>query len=143
MKTVSQILARIGPQFNTIDAETRVVDALSVMKMEQTSFIIVTRNGQYTGIVTERDYAQKVLLMGKSSHLTKVEDIMSCNLPAVSSGDPVEKCMMLMNAYKTRYLPVFDDFEFKAIITMQDIIALSMSDKEYDDLLRFNSEKVF
>ena len=143
MKTVANILHKKTSQFNAVEAGTNVMNALSLMNAADETFIIVTKEGKYAGLVTERDYAQKVILAGRSSHQTKVEEIMNCNLPTVSSNDSIEKCMMLMNAYKTRYLPVFEDFEFKNVITMKDLISLTIINKEYRDLLKYSSDKVF
>ena len=143
MKTVANILNKKVSHYNMVETGTNVMNALSLMNASPEGFIIVTRNGSYAGIVTERDYAQKVILAGKSSYQTKVEEIMNCNLPAVSSTDSIERCMMLMNAYRTRYLPVFDDFEFKNVITMNDLISLSIIKKEYRELVKNSSDKVF
>ena len=143
MKTVANILNKKVSHYNMVETGTNVMNALSLMNASPEGFIIVTRDGRYAGIVTERDYAQKVILAGKSSYQTKVEEIMNCNLPAVSSTDSIERCMMLMNAYRTRYLPVFDDFEFKNVITMNDLISLSIIRKEYRELVKNSSDKVF
>ena len=143
MKTVANILNKKVSHYNLVETGTNVMNALSLMNASPEGFIIVTRDGSYAGIVTERDYAQKVILAGKSSYQTKVEEIMNCNLPAVSSTDSIERCMMLMNAYRTRYLPVFDDFEFKNVITMNDLISLSIIRKEYRELVKNSSDKVF
>lgn len=143
MKTVANILNKKVCQYNMVEAGTSVMYALSLMNASHETFIIVTRDDRYAGIVSERDYAQKVILAGKSSYQTKVEEIMNCNLPAVSSTDSIERCMMLMNAYRTRYLPVFDDFEFKNVITMNDLISLSIIRKEYRELVKNSSDKVF
>ena len=143
MKTVAEILARKKPPHNMLEADTRVIDALSLMKTIDHNYIIVLKDGRYAGIFTERDYAQKVILMGKGDHATKLEDIMSSNLPTVSSEDTVENCMMLMNAHKTRYLPVFNDFNFVDVITMNDLIRISMNNKEHEELVGYSSEKIF
>ena len=108
MITVANILNKKVCQYNMVEAGTNVMYALSLMNASHETFIIVTRDDRYAGIVSERDYAQKVVLAGKSSQQTNVEEIMNCNLPTVSSTDTIERCMMLMNAYRTRYLPVFD-----------------------------------
>lgn len=142
MKTVADILQK-GPQFNVVEADTKVVDALSTMKMHNLSYLIVNRNGNYEGIVTERDYAQKIVLMGRASTSTTVGEIMSTNLPIVNTSETIENCMKLMNAHKTRYLPVFDQFDFKAVITMNDLIRMSINSKEHEELVGFSSDKVF
>ena len=132
MINVASILQSKGPQFNTLEARTQVIDALAVMKSENLDYIIVTKNGKYTGIFCERDYAQKVILMGRASRSTEIGDIMTTSLPSVCYKDSIEICMTLMTAYKTRFLPVFEEFEFEGVITMNDLIRAEMFKKEHD-----------
>ena len=142
MKTVAHVLAKKQSSHNLVDADTKVNEALAVMKTLDVNYVVVLKNGKYTGIFTERDYAQKVLMMGKPGELTKVEEVMSSNLPTVSSNDSVQNCMMLMNAYKTRYLPVFDAFTFRDVVSMNDLVSLSMN-KQHEELLSRSSERIF
>ncbi len=142
MKTVADILNKKKPPFNMVDADMKVADALSIMKTYDHNYIIVLRNGLYAGIFTERDFAQKVLMMGKIAQVTPVGEVMSINLPTVSSEDTVQECMMLMNAYKTRHLPVYDEFQFKDVISMIDLIRINMN-KEDEALVSFSSDKIF
>jgi signal-transduction protein with cAMP-binding, CBS, and nucleotidyltransferase domain len=143
MTNVASILRRKGPQFNTLDARTHVIDALAVMKSENLDFVIVTKNGKYVGLFSERDYAQKVILMGRASKSTEIGEIMTTNLPHVCYKDKVEVCMMLMTAYRTRFLPVFEEFEFKGVITMNDLIREEMFKKDHVTQLEYDREKVF
>lgn len=143
MKTIADLAVVKGPQTNMVEANTPVIDAFSMMTTNNLSYIVVSRNGTYAGIFTERDYAQKVIMMGREWHTTKVEDVMSDNLPTISSGETVENCMRLMNAFHTRFLPVFDGFEFKTVISMNDLILISVNNKEHVELLRCSSDKVF
>ena len=76
--------------------------------------------------MTERDYAQKVVLLNKNSTDTTVQEIMTVGLPSVSLDTTAEECMKLMNQHKTRYLVVFDGFEFKGIITIHDLMRDSL-----------------
>src|SRR5690348_4073123 len=118
MRIIQEILRQKGPHFNFIEAYAFVIDALTLMKCENISYLIVTENGNYLGIISERDYAHKVILMGKHSDTTLVKEIMTTDLPIVAETETTEQCMLMMNASKSRYLPVFDGLEFKGIITI-------------------------
>lgn len=130
MCTVSKVLSKQGLQNNFIDANATVLDALNAMECENLSYLVVVYCGKYVGLFSERDYARKVILKGRYSSSTLVKEVMSADLPVVSSTDSAEYCMMLMNAYKARYLPVFDDFEFKAVVTVNDLVREALKDKE-------------
>lgn len=145
MRTVSEILKQKGPQFNYIDAEATVFEAISLMKTENISYLIVREKGEYAGIVSERDYTHKVILQNKHSDTTLVKDIMSKDLPVVGLSHTAEQCMMLINSSKSRYLPVFDGLEFKGVITIHDLMreAIAANEKpggkhteEHEKLLR-------
>src|SRR5215471_21638057 len=118
MYTVHEILQQKGPQFNTVDVSETVINAIGLMKTENFSYLIVFDKGEYVGIISERDYAHKVILNHKHSDTTKVREIMTTDLPVVALSTTGEECMVLMNASKSRYLPVFDDAVFKGIITI-------------------------
>ena len=122
MRTINEVLQQKGPHFNYIDAEATVLEAILVMKSENISYLIVNENGKYAGIISERDYTHKVILENKQSATTHVKEIMTKDFPAISSSNTADQCMVLMNASKTRYLPVFDEFEFKGIITIHDLM---------------------
>ncbi|HEY6975885.1 MAG TPA: CBS domain-containing protein [Chitinophagaceae bacterium] len=130
MHTIHEILQRKGPHFNYIEASAFVIDALTLMKCENISYLIVTENGKYIGIISERDYAHKVILMGKHSDTTSVKEIMTTDLPIVSETDTAEQCMVLMNSSKSRYLPVFDGFNFKGIITIHDLMREAIAENQ-------------
>lgn len=142
MKTVANILAKKKPRNNMVAANAPVTDVLLLMKTYDLSYMVVLKDELYAGIFSERDYAQKVLLMNRPSATTCVEDVMSINLPTVSPDDCIENCMMLMNAFKTRYLPVFDNFKFKDVITMNDLMLSSMSN-QHEAMVGYSNEKIF
>src|SRR5690606_24640295 len=79
-------------------------------------------NGNYRGIMTERDYSRKVILKGKSSTDTKVSEIMSSDFPRVTPVDSVEYCMQLMSDKNIRYLPVFEGDVLCGIISINDVV---------------------
>lgn len=134
MSTVAEILQKKGPVFNFVEADTKVIDALSLMKTRNLSYLVARKNGEYAGLVSERDYAQKVILMGKASASTTVEEIMTTNLPTVTSSISANDCMLTMNSYQTRYLPVMDHFDFKGVITIHDLMrdTLQKSDEHHE-----------
>lgn len=122
MATVKDVLSR-KPETVTIPSHSVVIDALKIMAEKNIGSVVVTdANGNYLGIVTERDYSRKVVLKGKHSTTTPVEEIMTTDLPSVSPKDSVEHCRQLMTAQNIRYLPVFLGDELKGIISMSDVV---------------------
>jgi CBS domain-containing protein len=123
MHTVAQILTHKGRSAISVNPETSVLDALKIMSDQNIGSVVVTDNdGTFQGVITERDYSRKVILKGKSSTDTKVEEIMSKDLPHVTPRDTVEYCMELMTANNIRYLPVFTGTEMVGIISMSDVV---------------------
>ena len=123
MNTVNQILLRKQSQLISVYTGTSVLDALKVMAQKNIGSVVVTdKNGNFCGIITERDYARKVVLVGKSSTEVMVEEIMSKDLPSLSLNDTTEHCMMLMTNKNIRYLPVFSGNELRGIISMSDVV---------------------
>ena len=142
MNTVQHILNRKGSQVVFIEAHTTVLDALHLMADRNIgSVVVLGPDGRYMGIVTERDYSRKVILKGKSSTDTTVEEIMSTDLPRLSSGDTVEHCMQLMSSNNIRYLPVFSGDELKGIISMSDVVkeTILMQQETIDHLQQYIS----
>jgi len=122
MSLISNILSRKGRHAISVTPDTTVIDALRIMAEKNIGSIVVMTGDQYLGIITERDYSRKVILRGKHSDETKVSEIMSTDLPSVTSGDSVEHCMQLMSDKNIRYLPVFDNDRLSGIISMSDVV---------------------
>jgi CBS domain-containing protein len=122
MSKIKEILEKKGPHFNTVEPSTPVVDALTIMQSENLSYVVVMENNHFLGIMSERDYTHKIKLKGRHSDSTIVKEIMTHDLPVIGLEVELERCMVLMNVYKTRYLPVFDNLEFKGVITMNDLM---------------------
>lgn len=129
MSKIKDILAKKGPHFNIVTPETKVLDALTLMKAENLSYVVVMQNDQYLGLMSERDYTHKIKLEGRRSETATVKDIMTSDYPVIGFSDDLERCMVLMNVYKTRYLPVFDEMEFKGILTMNDLMREAIDKK--------------
>ncbi len=122
MKKVSDILNRKGRNVVTIDAATTVLDALKLMADKNIGAVVISEHGKYLGLMTERDYARKVILQGRSSHETPVREIMSTGLPRIVPESSIETCMHIMSESNIRYLPVFVDDELSGIISINDLV---------------------
>jgi CBS domain-containing protein len=122
MRKVSDILARKGGKVVTIDAATLVLEALKLMAEKNIGAVVVVEHGEYAGILTERDYARKVILEGRSSDHTTAGEIMSTSIPRVLPENTVENCMHIMTEGKLRYLPVFSYNKLEGIVSMSDVV---------------------
>jgi CBS domain-containing protein len=122
MKKVSNILARKGSSVIAIDGGTTVLDALRLMSDKNIGSVVITEDGSYAGLLTERDYARKVILQGKSSLETQVREIMSTHFPRIIPENSVETCMHVMSENNIRYLPVFRGDELCGIVSISDVV---------------------
>ncbi|SDT59431.1 CBS domain-containing protein [Mucilaginibacter mallensis] len=122
MKKVSDILNRKGVSVVTISADTTVLDALKLMADRNIGSVVIMEDGEYLGLLTERDYARKVILHGKSSHETPVREIMSTGLPRIVPESSIETCMHIMSETNIRYLPVFVSDQLSGIISINDLV---------------------
>ena len=122
MKKVSHILAHKGKRIDGVSPDTTVLEALRIMANKNIGSVVVKDGDQYLGILTERDYARKVILLGKSSTDTPVSEIMSRDFPTVTPNDTVEFCMQLMTDRNIRYLPVFEDNALCGIVSISDVV---------------------
>lgn len=122
MKKVSNILARKGNSVIAIDGGTTVLDALKLMADKNIGSVVITEDGAYAGLLTERDYARKVILQGKSSLETQVREIMSTEFPKMIPENTVETCMHMMSENNLRYLPIFKDNAMCGIISISDVV---------------------
>jgi CBS domain-containing protein len=122
MKKVSNILTRKGNSVIAIDGSTTVLDALKLMADKNIGSVVITEDGVYAGLLTERDYARKVILHGKSSLETQVREIMSTGFPRILPDNSIETCMHIMSESNLRYLPVFKDDRLSGIISISDVV---------------------
>ncbi len=122
MRKVSHILTRKGNQVVSVSPDTTVIEALQIMSEKNIGSLVVLKSDQFAGILTERDYSRKVILMGRHSSETPVSEIMTSDFPPVSLTDTVEKCMQLMSSKHIRYLPVIDQGHLAGIISINDVV---------------------
>ena len=122
MKKVSDIFKRKGLLNITISPETQVLQALKIMAEKNIGSVVVMDGGKYIGLITERDYARKVILHGKSSSELTVGEIMSEYLPEISPNSTMDECMEIMTNHNVRYLPVFDGDDYVGIVSIIDVV---------------------
>ena len=123
MSSVANILQKKPRGVVSVTPSTSVREALKIMAAQNIGSVIVKdEDGAYLGILTERDYARKVILQEKNSTTTLAGEIMSANLPRVKPSDSHEKCMSLLVNHNVRYLPVFDEGVLVGIISLIDVI---------------------
>jgi predicted transcriptional regulator len=121
-KKVTDILLRKGSNIISVNPNSSVLEALQIMADKNIGSVMVMDNGKYLGMMTERDYSRKVVLLGKSSTDTKVSEIMSSNLPRVTPNDSVDYCMQLMSDKNIRYVPVFENDLILGIVSINDVV---------------------
>jgi CBS domain-containing protein len=146
MKTVRDILESKPQEVWSTSPKARVFDALKLMSEKNIgALMVMDERGKVVGIFSERDYARKVILLGKSSKKTSVEEIMTSvsHMFCVSPVNTVEECMFLMTRRQIRHLPVFAAGVFLGIISIGDVVKSVITEKEYliDQLSNSNNGK--
>jgi CBS domain-containing protein len=139
MQRVRHLLARKGKEVWSVDVEEPVLEAIQIMADRQIGALPVTRNGELAGIISERDYARKVILLGRSSAETQVWEIMSSPVITVSPNEDVRQCMQLMTDKRIRHLPVMADGQMVGVISIGDLVraVIEEQDQTIEQLERF------
>jgi CBS domain-containing protein len=122
MVTVRQLLNRKGSEVLSISPQATVREALTLMASRNVGALMVLDKGELVGVITERDYARKVILMGRTSKDTRVEEVMSTELTTVRPDQSVTDCMELMTDKRIRHLPVVDDSGLCGVISIGDVV---------------------
>lgn len=122
MRKVSDILARKGNIVTTVPSSMPVIEALKIMADQNIGSVVIVENNVFLGIMTERDYSRKVILMKRSSTDTTVGEIMTKGFPEIKGSDTVDTCMRLMSEHTIRYLPVVENKKLCGIISMNDVV---------------------
>ena len=131
MKTVGDILQTKGSEVWTIPPETIVFDALKIMADKNVGALVVLDGAEVAGILSERDYARKVILHGRSSRELETREIMSTTVYFVSPKENIEDCMSLFTNKRVRHLPVLQDGELIGIISIGDVVKAVIAEQEY------------
>lgn len=130
MKLVTHLLDNKGRHIISIAPDASVFDAIKLMAEKAVGSLIVMKDDELVGIITERDYARKVIIKGRSSETTRVEEIMTVDVLTASSSDTVNACMELMTERKIRHLPVVEDDRVIGMISIGDLVQAIIADQQ-------------
>ena len=130
MTTVAQLLAHKKGPVRSIEADKPVLEAIRVMAQYNVGALLVMQGSKLHGIVSERDYARKVILMGRASGDTPVSQIMSSPVVTVSMGNSVQECMQLMTGRRIRHLPVVEGRKVVGMISIGDLVKAVMEEQQ-------------
>ena len=122
MRLVKHLLESKPRVIHAIEPERPVLDAIRLMADKHVGALLVMRGDELIGIVSERDYARKVILNGKSSAATPVRDIMTASVLTVGPGDSAHRCMRLMTEKRIRHLPVVEDAKVVGVLSIGDLV---------------------
>ena len=131
MNSVRDILNTKDSKIQSISPKATVYEALEKMSEKEIGALVVMENKKIVGIISERDYARKIILQGKTSKQTLVKEVMSSNLFSVTPDTSVEDAMVLMTGKHVRHLPVFEKTKFVGIISIGDVLKLIISNKDF------------
>jgi CBS domain-containing protein len=129
MKTVRQLLAAKQGGVVTVTTTTSVFDALGVMARHEIGAVLVMDGERLAGIMSERDYARKVILLGRSSQDIPVRDIMTDKVVCVGPDQTVQDCMELMTSKRIRHLPVLETGQLVGVLSIGDLVKALLSEQ--------------
>lgn len=130
MKTVSQLLQGKGGSVLSVTPESSVFAALKLMADKNVGALLVMNGDTLRGIMSERDYARKVILLGKSSHELEVREIMSDKVVSVTPKQTVDDCMGLMTGRRIRHLPVLDNGRVVGVLSIGDLVKAVIEEQQ-------------
>ena len=130
MKLIKHLLDRKGRNIISIKPEDSVLDAIRLMAEKGIGSLVVMEDQEMLGIMSERDYARKVIIKGRSSESTAVSEIMTANVITTSSSETVNECMSVMTEKKIRHLPVVEDNAVIGMISIGDLVEAIIADQQ-------------
>ena len=141
MKTVRDILKVKGIDVWFVEPDATVFDALQRMAEKEVGALVVMQGAQIVGLISERDYARKIILHGRASPTTLVKEIMTSPVVYIHLDQAIEECMSLMTEKRTRHLPVIEDGKLVGLISIGDIVKSIIADQQFiiEQLVRYIS----
>ena len=139
MRTVRQLLEGKSADVFSIRPDAAVIDAIRMMAEHRVGALLVMEGARLAGIISERDYARKVVLQGRSSKDTPVRDIMTAQVVTVAPADSTERCMELVTNSRIRHLPVLDGDQVVGVLSIGDLVkaVMEMQRQDIDQLQRY------
>lgn len=131
MKLVRNILASKGSGIWSIAPDDSVLDAIKMMAEKRVGALLVMQDERLVGIISERDYARKVILLGRASETTRVSEIMTTDLICTAPDETVENCMSLMTEHHIRHLPVIENEKVVGILSIGDLVKTIIEDQHF------------
>ncbi len=141
MQTIRDILKVKGTDVWCVAPDATVFDALRRMAEKEVGALVVTEAAQVVGLISEREYARKVVLAGRTSPTTLVKEIMITPVMYIHLDQTIEECMSLMTEKRTRHLPVIEDGKLVGLISIGDIVKSIIADQQFliEQLVRYVS----
>jgi CBS domain-containing protein len=130
-ETIRGVLMQKGCDVWSVSPETTVYDAIAMMAAKEIGAVLVLSDGDLVGIVSERDYAKKVVLCGRSSKATLVREIMSAPVVTITRENTVEECLQLVTHRRIRHLPVMDTNRVIGVISVGDLVKAVIADQAF------------
>jgi len=132
MKTVAQILgSKPNQAVHTIEPTASVYEAVKLMADKNVGALVVVEHGKVVGIVSERDYARKVVLMSRSSKSTLLREIMSSPVMYAHPWQTSDECMAVMTENRLRHLPVMEDDQLIGLVSIGDLVKATISEQQF------------
>jgi len=131
VKTVRDILQVKGSDVWRVPFEASVLDALRLMAEKQVGALVVVDGTKPVGVISERDYARKVILHGRASPTTLVKEIMTSPVVYTHPNQPIEECMAIMTDKRIRHLPVMDEGKLTGIISIGDLVKTIIAEQQF------------
>jgi IMP dehydrogenase len=131
MKTVAELLKAKPTRVVSVKPEQSVLEAIKVLASEDVGAVIVMAGSRLAGIMSERDYTRKVVLKGRASDSTRVEEIMTASVVVVSPRTKARECMALMTEKGIRHLPVVDEGRVIGMVSIRDIVSDIIADQDF------------
>lgn len=139
MRTVRQLLGAKTSEVFSVSPDDAVIDAIRLMAEKGVGAVLAMHGDRLAGIVSERDYARKIVLHGRSSSNTPVRDIMTSNVVTVGPNHTVERCMQIVTEHRIRHLPVVEGDNVVGVISIGDLVKAVIEDQQVqlDQLQRY------
>lgn len=132
MRSVRQLLEAKAPEVYSIGPDVPVIDAIRLMSEKRIGAVVVMEHGRLIGILSERDYARKIVLQGRSSADTLVREIMTSGVISVGLGDTAEHCMQLVTDQRIRHLPVLQGDQVMGVVSIGDLVKAVIEDQQVE-----------
>ena len=132
MRTVRHLLEAKAPEVFAIGPDEPVIDAIRLMAEKRIGAVVVMQAGRLVGILSERDYARKIVLQGRSSKDTPVRDIMTSQVITVGLSDSSDHCMQLVTERRIRHLPVVDGNAVLGVVSIGDLVKAVIEDQQLE-----------